>query len=131
NPGPLKAAAFPNGCTDVSADMQSIIPFASRPYKMDSWSPDQLVLVENDAYWGDDVAKTAKVVMIPVTDADTELAALRSGEVGFIFPQASNGITNALEDPNITYSPAFGSTYAAFWFQQHTGALAVAAFAHG
>ena len=93
NPGPLKAAAFPNGCTDVSADMQSMIPFASRPYKMDSWSPDQLVLVKNDAYWGDDVAKTAKVVMIPVTDTDTELAALKSGEVGFIFPQASNGIT--------------------------------------
>lgn len=131
NPGPLKAAAFPNGCSDLSAEMQSSIPFASRPYKMASWSPDQSVLVANDAYWGDDVAKTPKVVMVPLTDTETELTALRSGEVGFIFPQASNGVADALKDPNIATSAGLGSSYEAFWFQQQTGPFADAAFRRG
>lgn len=131
NPGPLKAAAFPNGCKDVSADMQSLIPFSSRPYKMDSWSPDQEVLVANDKYWGDDVAKTAKVVLVPKADTDTELASLKAGEVDFIFPQAANGITTALTDPNIKYTPGYGTNYEALWFQQKTGPFSDAAFREG
>jgi peptide/nickel transport system substrate-binding protein len=131
NPGPLKAAAFPNGCKDVSADMQSLLPFASRPYKMDSWSPDQSVLSKNDKYWGSDVAKTSKVVMVPKADTDTELASLKAGEVDFIFPQAANGITDALNDPNIKYTPGYGTNYEALWFQQKTGPFSDAAFRQG
>jgi peptide/nickel transport system substrate-binding protein len=131
NPGPLKAAAFPNGCKDVSADMLTSIPFASRPYKMQSWSPDQVVYVTNDKYWGSDVAKVAKVVMVPKADTDTELASLKSGEVDFIFPQAANGITEALNDPNIKYTPGYGTNYEALWFQQKTGPFSDAAFRQG
>ena len=105
NPGPLKAAAFPNGCKDVSADMQSSIPFASRPYKMDSWSPDQVVFVTNDKYWGDDVAKVGKVVMVPKADSDTELASIKSGEVDFIFPQAFAGTTGRADRPEHQVRP--------------------------
>ena len=131
NPGPMKAAAFPNGCKDVSADMQSSIPFASRPYKMDSWSPDQVVFTTNDKYWGADKAKVAKVVMVPKADTDTELASLKAGEVDFIFPQAANGITEALTDPNIKYTPGYGTNYEGLWFQQQTGPFSDAAFRQG
>ena len=131
NPGPLKAAAFPNGCKDVSADMQSSIPFASRPYKMDSWSPDQVVYVTNGEYWGDDVAKVGKVVMVPKADSDTELASIKSGEVDFIFPQAFAGATAALTDPNIKYVPGYGTNYEALWFQQNSGPFSDDAFRQG
>ncbi|MFT3855356.1 MAG: ABC transporter substrate-binding protein [Ilumatobacteraceae bacterium] len=131
NPGPLKAAAFPNGCKDISADLQDSIPFSSRPYKLDSWSPDQAVLTKNDKYWGDDTAKVSKVVIVPKTDTDTELASLKSGEVDFIFPQAANGITEALDDPNIKYTPGYGVQYESLWFQQKTGPFSDPAFRKG
>ena len=46
--GIIKAAAFEN-CSDVSADMADNIPFSARPYKIESWSLDQLVMAKNDA----------------------------------------------------------------------------------
>ena len=46
-------------------------------------------------------------VMVPKADSDTEINSLKSGEVGMIFPQAFAGITDALNDPNIKYTPVF------------------------
>ena len=46
-----------------------------------------------------------KVVMVPKADSDTEINSLKSGEVDMIFPQAFAGITDALNDPNIKYTP--------------------------
>ena len=43
----FKAAAVTN-CNDVSADMADNIPFSAMPYKIESWSLDQLVLAKND-----------------------------------------------------------------------------------
>ena len=43
----IKADAVPD-CKDVSADMADNIPFSAMPYKIESWSLDQLVLVKND-----------------------------------------------------------------------------------
>lgn len=117
NPGPLKAAAFKN-CSDVSADMQDIVPFSGMPYKMTSFSKDQAVLEPNDKYWGDDKPKVAKIVEVPKADSDTEIASLVSGESDFIFPQAYAGITDALNDPNIKYTPGYGTNYEGLYFQQ-------------
>ena len=33
-------------------DFQDMIPFSGQPWKIESWSPDQLVLVPNEGYWG-------------------------------------------------------------------------------
>ena len=69
--------------------------------------------------------------MVPKADSDTELASLKSGEVDFIFPQAANGITDALNDPNIKYTPGYGTNYEALWFQQKTGPFSDDAFRQG
>ena len=100
----IKADAMAD-CNDVSADMADNIPFSAMPYKIESWSLDQLVLVKNDGYYGTDTAKVDKVVMVPKADSDTEIASLVAGETDFIFPQAYAGITDALADPNIKYDP--------------------------
>jgi len=113
----IKAAAFAN-CKDVSADMTDNIPFSAMPYKIDSWSKDQVVLVPNDKYYGTDKAKVAKVVMVPKADSDTEIASLVSGESDFIFPQAYAGIKDALNDPNIKYTPGYGTNYEGLYFQE-------------
>jgi peptide/nickel transport system substrate-binding protein len=117
--GILKASAVSN-CKDVSADFKDNIPFSARPYKIDSWSLDQLVLSKNAGYFGDDAGKTDQIVMVPKADSDTEIASLVSGESDFIFPQAYAGITDALNDPNIKYTPGYGTNYEGLYFQEDT-----------
>jgi peptide/nickel transport system substrate-binding protein len=113
----IKAAAVDN-CNDVSALFQDNIPFSAMPYKIESWSKDQLVLVKNDKYYGTDKAKVDKIVMVPKADTDTEIASLVSGETDFIFPQAYAGIKEALTDPNIKSTPGYGTNYEGLYFQE-------------
>lgn len=113
----IKAAAV-DDCNDVSGDFADTIPFSAMPYKIDSWSPDQVVLVKNDAYYGDDVATVDRIVMVPKADSDTEIASLVAGESDFIFPQAYAGIADALDDPNIQTTPGYGTNYEGLYFQQ-------------
>ncbi|MEP7203260.1 MAG: ABC transporter substrate-binding protein, partial [Ilumatobacteraceae bacterium] len=42
----IKSDVMPD-CNDVSAEMADNIPFSAMPYKIESWSLDQLVLVKN------------------------------------------------------------------------------------
>jgi len=117
----IKKAQTPN-CEDISAELQDKIPYSGRPYKMQSWSPDQEILVPNDKYWNAaEKPKATKIVLVPKADSETEINSLKSGEVSFIFPQAFSGITDALNDPNIKYTPGYGVNYEAWWFQQKTG----------
>ncbi len=113
----LKAADIPD-CNDVSADLADNIPFSAMPYKIESWSLDQLILVTNENYYGTDKATVGKVVMVPKADSDTEIASLVAGESDFIFPQAYAGITDALNDPNIKSTPGYGTNYEGLYFQQ-------------
>ena len=65
----------------------------------------------------------AAVVMVPKADSDTEINSLKSGEVDMIFPQAFAGITDALNDPNIKYTPGYGTNYEDLYFQQSTAVV--------
>lgn len=120
----IKEAATEGNCDDVSALWESELPFSGNQWILESWSPEQAVLVPNEAYWGSEKPIASSVVMVPKEDTDTEIASLVSGEVDFIFPQAYNGITDALNDPNISYTPGYGTNYEALWFQQQDGPLA-------
>jgi peptide/nickel transport system substrate-binding protein len=114
--GLIKADAVEN-CDDISADFADSIPFSGREVKMESWSPDQVIYVPNENYWGDPTMSLDRVVMVPLADTDTQNAAIKAGEVDFIYPQFYEGITAALADPNIDSEVAFGSDYEAFYFQ--------------
>ena len=119
--GIIKKDAVAN-CDDISGELQDTVPFSGRPWKQESWSKDQTVLVPNDKYWvKDDIPKATSVVMVPKADSDTEINSLKSGEVGMIFPQAFAGITDALNDPNIKYTPGYGTNYEGLYFQQLNG----------
>ena len=61
--------------------------------------------------------------MVPKADSDTEINSLKSGEVGMIFPQAFAGITDALNDPNIKFTPGYGTNYEDLYFQQSNGSV--------
>ncbi len=122
--GIIKADAVEN-CDDISADMLDLIPFSGQPWVMDSWSPEQLILTPNENYWvEEDKPIAARVVMVPKADPDTEINSLKSGEVAMIFPQAFAGITDALADPNIKFTPGYGTNYEGLYFQQREGPFA-------
>jgi peptide/nickel transport system substrate-binding protein len=121
--GIIKAAAVKN-TMDVSEDFADNIPFSGRPYKIQSWSPDQIVYVPNDKYWGDDKAVAKKFVMVPKADSDTEIASIKAGEVDFIYPQFYAGIEDAVKQENIQSQIDYGGDYEGFYFQQKCGPFA-------
>ncbi len=56
-------------------------PTGTGPYKFESWTlGEQLVLVRNDDYWGDK-AKTEKIIFRPIADNTARLQALQTGEI--------------------------------------------------
>ncbi|MFZ9487935.1 MAG: ABC transporter substrate-binding protein, partial [Ilumatobacteraceae bacterium] len=121
--GLIKASAVEN-TSDISADFADFLSFSGRPWKMKSWSPSQVVYVPNDKYWGDDKAVTKELVMVPLADSDTEAAALKAGEVDFVYPQYFGGIEESFSDPNITLKKELGGDYEGFYFQQKCGPFA-------
>ena len=56
-------------------------PTGTGPYKFESWTVgEQLVLVRNDDYWGDP-AETEKIIFRPIGDNAARLQALQTGEI--------------------------------------------------
>jgi len=111
----LKKAAFPNG-PDTSKELQTALPFSGGPWKLQSFSAQQLVLVRNDKYWvADDKPLLDKVTFVPRGDQDTEINSLNSGEVMGIYPQPSPGFSKKLNVPGVKYTVGAGNTYEAFW----------------
>ena len=121
--GLIKAASVENA-SDISADFADFLSFSGRPWKMKSWSPSQVIYVPNDKSWGDDKAVTKELVMVPLADSDTEAAALKAGEVDFVYPQYFGGIEESFSDANITLKKELGGDYEGFYFQQKCGPFA-------
>jgi len=119
----IKAAAVEN-CEDISGDFSTEQPISARPMMLESWSESQSVFIPNPNYFGDDVAVSERVVMIPQVDQDTEVASLLSGQVDFIYPQFSDSIGAALQAENIEIGITAGNDYEAFYFQQFDGPFA-------
>ena len=67
-----------------SGDDANFSPIGSGPYRFVSWDPDaRLVLEKNPDYWGS-APTLDRVEFIPIPEAGTRVAALKSGEVDVI-----------------------------------------------
>jgi peptide/nickel transport system substrate-binding protein len=113
----LKKAAFAS--TDTSKDMVDSIPFSGKGLKLESFTKDQAVMVPNTKYWNQaQMPLVDKVIAKPFTDTDTELNALKAGEVMAGFPQPSPGIKDKLSDPNIKLQFGASVSFEGLWFNQ-------------
>ena len=112
--GLIKKAAVAD-CKDISADFQTSINFSGTEWKMDSWSKDQVVYTPNENYWGPRKA-SGKLVMVP--KVENGIAALKAGEVDFIYPQFYAGIEDELKDPNVKTVLNYGGDYEALYMNQ-------------
>jgi len=115
----LKKAAFPDADPDkpdLADEFKSEIPFSAGPWVLESFSTSEAVLVRNDNYWGEQTLLD-QVTFIPIEEQPQETAALLSGEVSVIFPQASNvSILDLLgDDPNLDVVSGPTNYGDAFW----------------
>jgi len=117
----LEKAAFPKenaeAKIDLSSEMQDNIPFSGGPWKLQSWSKDQTVLVRNDAYWGHK-PYLDQVTIVPRTDESTEINSLLSGDVSAIWPQpgTTSFVQTFATQPAIKFKADPGTVfYEALW----------------
>jgi peptide/nickel transport system substrate-binding protein len=118
----LEKSKFPAG-PDTATAMQKTIGFSGGPWKLQSFSKSQEVLVPNTSYWAKDrIPLLDQVTFVPRTETNTEVQALKSGEVSAIYPQPSSANVPQLKgDPNV--KTAFGTTtqYESLWFNEKAG----------
>jgi peptide/nickel transport system substrate-binding protein len=127
----IKKAAVDN-CMDVSADFSTEMPISGRAVKLQSWGENQSVLVANDKYWGTDkMPADMKIVFVPQSDTDTEIASLKSGQVDYAYPQISTALGTALAGSTSKIDVASGGDYEGLYFQQLNGPFKDVAFRTG
>jgi len=89
-------------------------PIGSGPYVVESFTAGSgpLVLSRNDAYWGPR-PKLDKVVFRPFPSVDSQVQALREGQVDVIFPTTETpGLRTLIEGaPGIAYDSALGVSW--------------------
>ena len=115
--GILPAHAF-DGETDISGHWNDSIPISGGPWRQESWSQEQHILVPNQNYWVPErVPQVDRVVMVPREDTDTEIVALQTGEVMGAFPQPFPGAKERLAPP-LTFVSGAGTFIEGLWINQ-------------
>ena len=112
--GLIKKAAVKD-CKDISGDFQTSFGYSGTEWKLDSWSADQVVYVPNEAYKGPRTVASGVKKLVMVPKPETEITALKAGEVDFIYPQFYAGITDELADPNVKTVLNYGGDYEALY----------------
>ena len=118
----LKKAAFK--AVDTKDDMKDGYTFSGGPWKLQSWSPEQAVLVRNDKYWeASRVPLLDQVTFVPRQDAETEIQGILTGEGLAAYPQPSPQITKKLAAPGVKFTRGQGSTYEVLSLNQSKGRI--------
>lgn len=90
------------GVEDVQTADENLEPIGSGPFKLDSYSVDEeVVLVRNDDYFKAGQPYVDRVVMRVIPDQNTQVAALESGEVDYIWRLPAPDIARLNDDPGI------------------------------
>lgn len=77
-------------------------PVGTGPFKLKEWRPkEKLVLVKNDAYWGEK-AKLKEFVYIPIPEEGTRAMAFESGEIDVISDPLPHRIGDFKANKNVT-----------------------------
>ena len=73
---------------DMATAMADTVPVASGPFEFESWTKGQnLTLVKNEEFWGEQKPRLDKVVFRVIEDSNTQVQALRGEEIDMFYPQ--------------------------------------------
>ena len=115
--GFLPAHAF-DGETDISGHWNDSIPISGGPWRQESWSQEQHILVPNENYWVPArMPLVGRVVMVPREDTDTEIVALQTGEAMAALPQPFPGAKERLAPP-LAFVAGAGTFIEGLWINQ-------------
>ena len=107
-----------DGETDISGYWNDSIPISGGPWRQESWSSEQHILVPNENYWVPErMPLVDRVVMVPREDTDAEIAALQTGEVMATFPQPFPGAKERLGPP-LAFVSGAGTFIEGLWINQ-------------
>ena len=85
---------------------------ASGPFKIESWTPQQeMVLVRNERYWKQDRPYLDRVVMRFVPDASSLMTQLLNGELDFVAQVSPNDAARIKDRPDLTMIPFWSNLY--------------------
>ncbi|MGH3815363.1 MAG: ABC transporter substrate-binding protein [Pseudonocardiaceae bacterium] len=101
----VRPVRFPSP-TAFDASGKFVKPIGTGPYKLDSMSGTEIVLVRNDSYWGGR-PNLDKVIFKVIPDSQARLAALKAGEVDmiggdYLAPLAPEEAVQLKNQPQIT-----------------------------
>lgn len=94
------------------------IPISGGPFQFDSWEKgNQLTLTKNEAYWGEP-AHLDEVTFRFITDTNSEVQALRGGEVDAIYPQPQLQLSEVATFPDVQVQATAGTVWEHLDFQR-------------
>ena len=115
--GLLPAHAF-DGETDIADHWNDSIPISGGPWRQESWSQDEQVLVPNENYWVTErIPLVDRVVMVPRENTESETEALQAGEVMAALPQPFPGARERFGG-NLALVDGPGTFIEGLWFNQ-------------
>ena len=105
---------------DIADLWNELTEISGGPWLQESWGPEQNILVPNENYWVEDrIPLVDRVIMVPRTDTDTEIASLQSGEAMAAWPQPFPGARDRLVG-DITFAGGGGTFMEGLWINQLT-----------
>jgi peptide/nickel transport system substrate-binding protein len=113
----LKKAAFPAvnaSAPDLTDEMQTGIPFAGGPWRLESFDENTVVLVKNSRYYG----KVPAIDRVKFIHADDSVAAILASSVAAIYPPpgAMKLSDQVASDTKVMVKGGSSTAYEALWF---------------
>ena len=106
----LAGADFNNVWNDNNNDPHTGKPIASGPFILSNYTQGQsITMVRNPNGWPHP-SKLDKIVFVFRTNTDSEIQALRGGEVDAIYPQAQLQLADLKSQPGLAYQTNAGTT---------------------
>ena len=106
---------------EAHPDKVATNPVGTGPYKFVEWVPgDHLTLIRNEDYWGEK-PPIKKVILRPIIEESTRLAALESGEVDLITDVPVEAASRVASDPHLDLVVRPGRRVIFFGMNQRPG----------
>jgi peptide/nickel transport system substrate-binding protein len=108
----LRGADFNTVWNDALVNPHTGEPIGSGPFLLSEWDKGQsITMARNEQWWGKDRPHLDEVIFVFRADLNSQIQALRAGEVDAIYPQAQPQLTGLIEEPDVTTESNVGTRF--------------------
>ena len=116
-------------CSDVSGSTDEA-PAGAGPFRVEVWNAAQMILEPSEWAHDEELLEVDRVVLVPIREVALEAEVLRSGEVDLIFPDLEEGLSERLDDPNLTFELQAGPRVESLVLQTSVAPLTAGVFSN-